>query len=636
MGNIFLWLLTTAALAIGIWKAGFLTHLSEGNPGLRWLRKLTLPLRGVLAILLLLNVLNTSLFYVDKLETGHVVQRFFGKELPHGQIIATNGENGPQAQIYGPGLHFSLGIRLYSDIEMLPAVQIPPGHYGVVTALDGRTLPEDVVIASPLPGTSIAPSAAGGGKADINNLFDAKTFLDPETGGFQGMQATVLKPGVHRLNLYLFNVEVVTKDGRSTTYSRNGALPGQATVKPTVLTDIPTGYVGVVKSNIQEGWRSKAECRAGQTETALGEIQAVLVPDGCKGVWKTTFEPGAYFFNSNVYEVSMIESRAVRWDYKGGYESCKIDLTVDAGGQFSQERKCVEVPYDPEKYADKAITVKVEGWDIPLELRVLTQVRPEDAPSVVAAVGSLTQVEDRIVTPAIRSIVRNIGGGLYEAPLLDENGNVILDEDGKPVIGLRPARALDFQDHRFWIESAIEKTITEEVERAGPSILEVKLGEAAISPELLVARRREQLSEQLQRSFVREQEAQTQRIEAENAKAQADQQPILVQAEIDLKASERRKKARENDGEGEKNFLIQVAEGQRAQAEVLGADRVLMLQALDRIVKALADNPQLTDIVPDPQVLVVGGGGAENATAIGGGLLAESIGKMLAGGSASQ
>lgn len=631
MGNIVFWLLTTAVLALGLWKAGALHSIAAKSSQVRWLGALVLPLRGLLGLLLLLNILSTSMFYVGEYDTGHVVKRFGGSELDQGQIIAVNGENGPQAQIYGPGLHIVPLISLYSDIEMLPAVDIPAGHYAVVTALDGRTLPEDVVIASPLPGTSIAPSAAVEGGADVSSLFAAERFLDPQNGGFQGMQATVLKPGVHRLNLYLFNVDVVSAQGQAIRYSRNGAQTVPSTMERTNITEIKTGYVGVVKSNIQESWRTNEECRRGQEAESLGQIQAVLVPDGCKGVWKTTFEPGAYFFNSNVYEISMIESRAVRWSYKGGYERCRIDLTVDAEGQFTQKRLCTPEEYDANLHADKAITVKVEGWDIPVELRVLMQVRPEDAPSVVAAVGSISQIEDRIITPAIRSIVRNVGGGIYEAPLLDKAGDVITDEDGNPVTGRRAARALDFQEFRSYLEAAFEQRIMTEARKAGISILEVKIGEPAIPPELLVARRREQLSDQLQRSFVREQEAQVQRIAAENAKSKADQQSTLVEAEIDLMASERRKEARENDGEGEKNYLIQVAEGQMAQAQVLGADRVLMLQALESILKALVENPQLTDIVPNPQVLVVGGGSAENATAVGGGLLANSLGKMLGG-----
>ena len=210
------------------------------------------PILAVLYIGLGFSLLSTSFFYVGQLETGHVVKRFMGASLPQGKIIAVNGETGPQAQIYGPGLKFVPLIRLYADIEILPVVDIPKGYYGLVTALDGRKLPEDVVIASPLPGTSIAPSAAVEGGANVSDMFDAITFLDQDTGGFQGVQATVLKPGIHRLNLYLYNVEVVAKNGDLRRYSREGV---NDQVKPeskdTMITQIQTGYVGVVKSNIQ-------------------------------------------------------------------------------------------------------------------------------------------------------------------------------------------------------------------------------------------------------------------------------------------------------------------------------------------------------------------------------------------------
>jgi hypothetical protein len=637
MGNIFLWVVIMAALVGAFVALGGLASSIASKPDLKnktW--RLRAVRFGQLSVVLggLLHAASTSFFYVDKLDTAHVVKRFMGSEMPQGQIIALQGENGPQAKIYGPGLHFSPLVTLYNDIEHLPAVKIPAGHYGLVTALDGRKLPEDVVIASPLPGTSIAPSAAVEGGADVRNLFSAETFLDPENGGYQGVQSTVLKPGIHRLNLFLFNVRIVDENGIATVYNAEGRQTSQSRSMPTTITQIPTGYVGVVKSNIQEDWRTKEQCARGEKAAKLGEIRAKLVPDGCQGVWSTTFEPGAYFFNSSVYEVSSIESRAVRWTYKGGYERCSIDLTVDAEGQFTQSRKCSMVQFDPNSHADEAITVKVEGWDIPVELRVLTQVHPEDAPSVVAAVGSVQNIEDRIVTPAIRSIVRNIGGGFYEAPLVGEDGNPMLDDEGKPVVGKRAARALDFQDHRAYLEAAFEKAIMAEAAKAGVSILEVKIGEPAIPPELLVARRREQLSTQLERSFKRERKAQEERIASENAKARADQQPQLVRAEINLAASEKRKKARENDGEGEKNYLMQVAEGQRSQAEVLGKENVMKLEFLNSVLKSLVENPEIAAIVPNPNVLVIGGGGAENASAIGAGLLKDGLGNLFGGGSA--
>jgi hypothetical protein len=54
------------------------------------------------------------------------------------------------------------------------------------------------------------------------------------------------------------------------------------------------------------------------------------------------------------------------------------------------------------------------------------------------------------------------------------------------------------------------------------TIREVRLGEPAIPPELLVAVRREQLATQLARAFVQERAAQDKRVDSEKAKATAD------------------------------------------------------------------------------------------------------------------
>ena len=78
-------------------------------------------------------------------------------------------------------------------------------------------------------------------------------------------------------------------------------------------------------------------------------------------------------------------------------------------GKIHQESKSRVIP-QPDDAADQAIIVTVEGWRIPLDVRVVVQVDPANAPRVVSSVGGLQEVEDRIVTPALRSIVRNIGG----------------------------------------------------------------------------------------------------------------------------------------------------------------------------------------------------------------------------------
>jgi hypothetical protein len=91
-------------------------------------------------------------------------------------------------------------------------------------------------------------------------------------------------------------------------------------------------------------------------------------------------------------------------------------------------------------------------------------------------------------------------------------------------------------------------TIRPEAEKSCVTIREVRLGEPAIPPELLVAVRREQLATQLQKAYVQEQQAQDKRVASEKSKATADQQSTLVRAEIGVQASLKNAEAAKNEG----------------------------------------------------------------------------------------
>jgi hypothetical protein len=167
------------------------------------------------------------------------------------------------------------------------------------------------------------------------------------------------------------------------------------------------------------------------------------------------------------------------------------------------------------------------------------------------------------------------------------------------------------------------------------TIREVRLGEPAIPPELLVAVRREQLATQLAKAYIQEQAAQTQRINSEKAKATANQQNSLVEAEIEVQRSERLKTARLNEGEGERDKLKAIAEGQKAQLDVLGQEATVNLRkfelTLDTLSKFASANPKVIEaaltnaskFVPQIQVGSNEGGGLGGIlSAIAGGSLA--------------
>ena len=61
--------------------------------------------RLVLGVFALFLVLSTSFLFVGEEETGHMFKIYLGSSLKDGDIIATDGEKGPQADILPPGFH---------------------------------------------------------------------------------------------------------------------------------------------------------------------------------------------------------------------------------------------------------------------------------------------------------------------------------------------------------------------------------------------------------------------------------------------------------------------------------------------------------------------------------------------------
>src|SRR5229473_1908832 len=426
----------------------------------------------------------------------------------------------------------------------------------------------------------------------------------------KGPQAEVLTPGTYRINTYLWQV-----------------LPGDST-------DVPKGFVAVVKSNVHSAVNFgnlavlvPQDCQpTKETDLSGGKLAVPLVPVGCIGIWDTPLLPGRYYLNEAAYQITLMDTRVQTWEFKGGYTRRQVALTVDQQGNITQQISQNDEPVS-DAYADKAVFLKVEGWDIPQELRVLVQIYPENAPIVVASVGSEQEVEHRIIVPMVRSIVRDTtGSGFIEVQDMNERGQIITT--------IRPPRVLDLLDHRPTLEAAILKRMQPEGAKAGVNIKEVRFGDPAIPPELLVARLRQQLATQLSASYAQEKIAQDARILTENSKSTADQQQTLVKAEIAEQAANHNKTAAKLEGEGQELKMEAIARGQSAQANVLGQERVLELQKFEMVVNVVSDlaknHPDVIQAVMQnaakfvPQTVVNSGGngtGLEGAAAVFGSLM---------------
>jgi hypothetical protein len=535
------------------------------------------PAMGVLLILVGFGFLmSTSFVLIGADKVGHLKRIYLASDLPPGRIIALPGQKGPQAEVLGPGFHFRPLLNVFYDVENFDIVQVPEGYYGQVTTLDGQPMPDGMFMAPVIPDEK------------LESMLVAQSFLTE--GGYRGPQETVLKPGAYRLNRYLFDVKVDPN---------------------TAATVIPTGQVGVVKSNVSTpGLNCKEETvKVSEAQNDADALSVPLVSRGCIGLWKDPLLPGAYYLNKQAYDVTLVDTRVQTWEYKGGYRRRIIDLSIDQQGNLKQNERTVEASVPPTA-VDSAVFVKVEGWDIPQELRVVAQVAPGNAPIVAGSVGGIQEIEQRILTPLIRSIVRNVAGSNIRLPRKNLDGTVNGFE-------IRPTRVLDLIENREAIEETIEAQIKIEARKAGVEIKEIRLGEPAIPPEILIGRLRQQLADQLGEAYKRESEAQKQRIETEQARATANEQPRLVESQIAVQVAGQREQERAALGRAERKYLEEIAKGQLAQAGVLGQDRVAMLQALEKVLASLEREPQLVSIVGKlvPNT-VVNGSGLEGAAAI--------------------
>ena len=538
-------------------------------------------LGGLLIIAGLVSFALTSFVLIDARSVGHLKRIYAWNELPQGRIIALDGQKGPQARLLGPGFHFMPFVRVLYSVEEQNVITVPDGSYGAITTLDGKAMPKGMFIAPAIPDDK------------LSEVLIAENFI--KQGWYRGPQETVLKPGQYRLNRYLFKVTTGTDRTRATI--------------------IPAGHVGVVKSNVKQPGSQciKEKVSAADSHGIEGALSVPLVPKGCIGIWKEPLFPGAYYLNRRAYHITLVDTRVRTWEYKGGFVKRIIDLSVDQQGNIKQIER-TEKHEVPENAADRAVFVKIEGWDIPLELRALVQIQPENAPIVVGSVGGIKEVEDRILTPAIRSIVRNVAGSNISVPVKNEDGTLKSPLSYKK----RPTRVLDLIDNREALERTIEDQIKIEGRKAGVEIKEIRLGEPSIPPELLISRLRVQLADQLSNAYERETQAQQKRVETEKARSTANKQPQLVSAQIAVQVANQREKERAALGRAERQFLEELARGQLAQANVLGQDRVAMLQALEKVLATLESKPELVSLISRlvPHTVVGDGGGLAGAAAI--------------------
>ena len=628
-------------------------HATEGRAkelilhGWAWL---VYPILGFIA---LLSVFQTSTLNPGGSQYAQFERTYFCRSIADGRNVALPDECGRQAAIAMPGFQVSFMVNVLNTITYHEMLDVSDGQYVTLSARDGLKLDEGQVAAKPWPlGLTTFTNAKG--KEVTGNMLDAAFFLSDGMGR-KGPQATILPPGRYTPNTFLWEIgkdlQVAGTDGKMVQVSLL-----RHTIKP--------GFVGVIKSAIDSDVVPSFMMKAGDAvvcgahmaqEQSLDQIKAVLVPAACRGVWKETLHPGDYFINERVYQITEVDTRVQNWTFEGGYTRRSIDLSVEDDGSIKQVPATAEIPKPPNA-AGPSIAVKVEGWTVHQDVRLQARALPEYAALVVAAVGGLKEVEDRIIVPQVFSVLRDIGGSRItvsntvaydevKSELAALNARLGLLKDSNTDIGLspeqraseiallekqiaglhlpdpnekitRPTRVLDFQNEREALQALVAREIQKIGRGAGIEIVNVTFGNADIPAELLVSRKMEQLAGQLRNANLQMRTAWVLRQATEAAKARSSQQSSLVTAQIKVETSKLGIESRTNDGRAEQAYLEALAQGQSAQANVLGPDRVLMFNIVDALLK----HPEAINALHLPSTLTIGqGGGLDGlATILGG------------------
>lgn len=541
-------------------------------------------------------------------------------------FIANGGQKGPQTEILPPGV-YRIHPNLFR-VTKAAAVVINRGEVGVVTAQDGAPIPMGRLLAQSVTGHS--------------NFENGEAFL--KNGGMKGPQIDVLLPGTYRINLNLFSIQVAPAvvveankiglvtalDGvplpereyvaapvtghddyqnGSAFLTKNGQRgpqldvlrPGTYYINPLMFSVeidnvavIERGQVGVIVSNVGEDPTEEMKKRIGSSQmgaTAEEGKEKYVVPKGFRGIQEEVAGPGRYYLNRRAFMAYVIDTTNITIDWDDQEDTRFDQLTV----------------------------ISKDGFPIQVAVKVVIRVRPDQAPYMVAKVGSIDNLIQHVIHPMIDSSFRNQAS---------------------------TASAMNFLQSRSEEQAKAETRARVDLEKYHVECVSVLICQIRLPEELMQTQTKRIIAEQQQEMFKMEQKSQAERTEMEKMKATADQQPTLVASEIAVKVAAQKKtemitlaegtaEAKALEGSGEGKRLMAIGDGEASkiaaigeataqaytkQKEAIGEDAIKQIKIVE-LVSAAIENGRIK-IVPD--VMVSGGGSA------GDGLMAQ-LARLLPG-----
>jgi len=512
-------------------------------------------------------------FYVP---AGHmaVVTAKTGKDPAPGTILVEKGEKGIWREVLAEGRHFLNPVEY--EVKIVPAVTIPLGKVGIVTAKVGSELPS---------GEIIAPDDRS-----------------------KGVRRDVLGPGVYRLNPEGYSVEIV--DAISIPVGYAGVVTSQSGKAPKPDEFAGPGERGVWRDILQPGLYYLNRYAYQVNVIEIGMNQVTMASGGNESVVSTRNR-----LNTATDALRELESNTLNFQQELRQKKAKAEKSIsspamqagarrDIREQVVNERNRPAPASAPLPEAAKIFGVSRavefpsrDGFKVALDMTVEFELMPENLSKIYLLYGDLPQVVEKIILPQVLSVSRLKGSSYRAQDFIMGEGretfqndlsrdlgrtlaarsivvhNAIIRNVDIPVNILAPSRSVSLAKEQNLTNQSLQDTAR-------------KLAELNIETEL-IDQRRSEVGQETAKLVARI------AAERDQAIAQLKAETQLQVAELELKKSEILARIAQLKGETDVkvNFLVdnEKAQGEQLRAEALGGNHTLtdlrLVEALNPKVK---------------------------------------------------
>jgi len=483
-----------------------------------------------------------------------IVESVAGQPCPIGRIFAepvvsdcfqdadaflrNGGQKGPQINVLPPG-NYRINTSLFR-VECRPVTVIPNGHMGLVVAMDGTRVPDGNLLGRKIDGHS--------------NFEDGHAFI--KNGGQKGHQLDMLMPGTYRINTGLFVISAVmpwTHIG-SETVGIVTVLEGRPILDPTKIAadeislEVHNNFqnaAAFLAAGGQKGlqipvlrggnyainpWFAAieqvpmVEVRIGECgvvtsfvgdegeDTTTADVNAKIVRNGKKGIWADPLGPGKHPINTRVCKVDKVPTTQILLNWADNESSAHaLDSNL------------------------KTITLRTaDAFNVSMDVSVIIHIAMSDAPKVVANLGSVDNMISQVLEPAISSHFRNAA---------------------------QSVKALELYTKRAELQSRAKEHIQGVLRIHHIESKDTMIADVVLPVELTRTVTDRQIAEQEKMTFATQKQAQEERKLFENAKAQANMQPLVVESERGVEISKNMANAEIEKSTGDARAIEIRAEG---------------------------------------------------------------------------